>query len=221
MKLALVPGMGADGRLFSRLDLSWCQHRTLSWIPHLPHDTIGSYADRLATHHQLADDELLVGVSMGGIIAAQLAATRRRSAILISSATRPAMLAPWLRTLGPLAAFMPFAAVAMTPSMSIPPGKRLLATMFQAQPPAFLRWACGAILAWPGVERHAGMRSIHGTADRIFPISRQPLPDATIAGGGHLMVFDRAPAVIRALRPLADKSPVVKDGAVPGRSPFP
>jgi pimeloyl-ACP methyl ester carboxylesterase len=42
--------------------------------------------------------------------------------------------------------------------------------------------------------------SIHGSADRLFPLRRQPRVDTVIAGGGHFMVLDRAREVADAIR---------------------
>jgi len=87
----------------------------------------------------------------------------------------------------------------LLPHDLMPAQRKLALEMFEAQDMAFIRWACGAVMEWTGAPRLPGTITIHGTADRVFPIRRQPQVDVTIKDGGHLMVMDRASDISSAI----------------------
>ncbi len=86
MDVHLIPGLGADHRLFARIDLPG--HRLIAhdW-PEMPvGSTLAEFAARLAERIDARVPHALVGVSMGGMVAQELAAlTRPRHIVIISS----------------------------------------------------------------------------------------------------------------------------------------
>src|SRR3546814_1935076 len=83
----LLPGMGADHRLFSRLDLPGLNPKVLQWVPPGEGDSLGDYAKKLQPQITSTEDAVLLGVSLGGMLAVELARLARfRKIILISSA---------------------------------------------------------------------------------------------------------------------------------------
>ena len=57
--------------------------------------------------------------------------------------------------------------------------------MAESVPPAFLRWGCRAILSWRPTPVTAQVFHLHGSADRLIPLSRVR-PTTVIHGAGHL-----------------------------------
>jgi pimeloyl-ACP methyl ester carboxylesterase len=73
--------------------------------------------------------------------------------------------------------------------------RELFAAMLDATPLPFLRWACRAILSWPGViELPTPVRHIHGDRDRIIPV-RRVNADRIVPGAGHLLTLTHPDAV--------------------------
>lgn len=142
-RLVLIPGMGADHRLFDGIELPGREVLRTDWIPHRDGEHLSAYAGRFAEHYGVGAADILM-----------------------------------------------------------PAQRKLVLEMFEVQNMAFIRWACGAVMEWTGAPRLPGTVTIHGTADRVFPIRRQPRVDVTIQGGGHLMVIDRATEITVALRHL-------------------
>lgn len=67
--------------------------------------------------------------------------------------------------------------------------------MLASTPLPFVRWACRAIIEWPGVaEVPMPVRHIHGDRDRIIPLHRVNA-DRVVAGAGHLLTLTHPDAV--------------------------
>jgi pimeloyl-ACP methyl ester carboxylesterase len=204
-RLVLIPGMGADHRLFDGIELPGHEVIRTNWIPHRDGEHLSTYAGRFAEHYGVGAADILIGVSMGGIVAGAMAQrVPPQRLILISSCSDIRQLSPLIAALIPMGPISPFELARLLPRGLMPAQRKLALEMFDAQDMAFIRWACNAVMEWTGAPRLPGTVTIHGTADRVFPIRRQPQVDVTIQGGGHLMVMDQAAEVGSAiLRNLA------------------
>lgn len=199
-RAVLIPGMGADHRLFDGIILPGNDVLRANWIPHRDDDNLSTYAARFAEHYGIGAADILIGVSMGGIIAGAIAQkVPPQRLILVSSCTDICQLSPLMAALSPIGPISPFEVARLLPRGLMPAHRKLALAMFEDQDMDFIRWACGAVMGWTGVYRLPGTVTIHGTVDRVFPIRRQPQVDVTIQGGGHLMVMDRASEVAAAI----------------------
>ena len=199
-RVVLIPGMGADHRLFDGIGLPGREVLLTDWIPHRSGESLAAYAGRFADHYGVGAADILIGVSMGGIVAGVMAQrVPPQRLILISSCTDIRQLSPLIVALSPMGPYSPFGMARLLPRGLMPGQRKLALEMFEAQDMAFIRWACGAVMEWTGAQRLPETVTIHGSADRVFPIRRQSQVDVTIQGGGHLMVMDRAAEVSEAL----------------------
>ena len=202
MDLYLLPGLGADGRLFSKLELPGHEKHALDW-PLMPEgSTLREYAEVLARRVDVSEPHALVGVSMGGMVAQEMAAiTHPLRTIIISSWKGPHEMPMHLRLLrGTHAeklltpAFMKrvMPVVRYQMGLETPEDIALFDAFTAAMPLAQLRIQIAAVLGWEGpVQPAQGLVHIHGDHDRLMPIS--PIKGAeVIRGGGHFMVFNRA-----------------------------
>ena len=199
-RIVLIPGMGADHRLFDGIALPGHDVLHADWIPHRDGENLSTYAARFAENYGIGAADILIGVSMGGIIAGAIAQkVPPRRLTLVSSCTDIRQLSPLIAALSPIGPVSPFELARLLPRGLMPAHRKLALAMFEDQDMAFIRWACGAVMGWTGAPRLPGTVTIHGTADRVFPIRRQPKVDVTIQDGGHLMVMDRAAEVAAAI----------------------
>jgi len=199
-RVVLIPGMGADHRLFEGIALPGHDVVRTNWIPHRDGESLSTYAVRFAEHYGIGTADILIGVSMGGIIAGAIAQkVPPQRLILVSSCTNIRQLSPIIAALSPIGPVSPFEVARLLPRGLMPAHRKVALAMFEDQDMAFIRWACAAVMGWTGVPRLPETVTIHGTADRVFPIRRQPQVDVTIQGGGHLMVMDRAAEVALAI----------------------
>jgi len=202
MRVILLPGMGADARLFGGVRACLPHLEVLDWIEPFAGEPLPSYAERMARRIDGATPFVLGGVSMGGMVAAEmLQHVRPRGLVLVSSATsndcvaRFAALRPLLRTIPPnalakLAGTRPMIRALCGPLSQ--EHRALFRVMLRDTPPAFLRWSLLALLDWAGADIGAvPVLRVHGARDRAIalPVSKGV---RVIDSGGHLCVLTHA-----------------------------
>lgn len=195
--VVLLPGLGADHRLFR-----W-QYEVVPdlivppWPEPKPEDSLSTFAARLADGIPRSDALYVGGSSFGGMVALELAAfVRPRGVILIGSCTGPASLSPLARELQAVAKALPVRAFHPR-RWSLPlvlpkfgqldrDDRSLFMTMARNTPASFLKWGIEAMLSWRPTPATVRIHHIHGSADRLIPL-RRVRPDRVVPGGGHLL----------------------------------
>ena len=210
MHLYLLPGLGADGRLFTKLALPGHEKHALDW-PQMPDgSTLRDYAEVLARRVDATKPHALIGVSMGGMVAQEMASiTKPARTVIISSWKGPHEMPMHLRLLRGMHAeklltpafmkrVMPVVRYQM--GLETPEDIALFDAFTAAMPLAQLRIQIAAVLGWEGpVQPVKGLAHIHGDHDRLMPFGSIKGAEV-IRGGGHFMVFNRAPAVSSAVK---------------------
>lgn len=194
MDLSMVhflPGMGADARLWQDYHHLAPDGAFHDW-PKPSSFSIGiaAYARELIRQFRIDQSDILIGASMGGMMAAEIQRQMPRIVVIqVSSGTHPRQLSPIARRLAPLIRYAPLTLAASIPTTLIP-GRilRLAHDMFQKYDPDFIRWACRILLDWPGLDQPGSLYRILGDRDHLFPLNQQT-PDVVIAGGSHLMTL--------------------------------
>mgnify|MGYP001546008164 CR=1 FL=1 len=181
----VLPGMGADSTMYG--DAQWRRlpnARFVDWPEHHGEKSIAAIAGRIVEANGIEDGEIVIGSSLGGIIACEIARLRDlRVLVLIGSAISPREISGLLALLHPLVSLAPVEFIQRAAGKA--PGE--LAQMFAQSQAAFIRAACAAIFDWPGLDttRIKPLR-IHGTRDRVVPMPREV--DLRVAGG-HLIAM--------------------------------
>lgn len=205
-RVYFISGLGADKRVFEKLDLSWCDPVFVSWINPLPKESLSDYAIRI--RQQIADSSpTIVGVSFGGMLAAEMLRTDPSiKVILLSSIQNSRQLPGWYR----LGKYLPLYRV--LPRFLLLPGGMAGQWIFGARSAAarqtfrqialntdtdFVRWAIWSILHWKSATDLLPIMHIHGTKDRILPRPAGVTADI-IQDGGHLLPLEY-PAIISQL----------------------
>jgi pimeloyl-ACP methyl ester carboxylesterase len=193
--IILLPGMGADGRLF-RLQLAALPDlATPAWIEPYGQEPLTAYAERLARKVDPGEPCIVGGASFGGIVALEMATHLRTEACFLIASVRSPTEFPWrYRALRPLARLGPHyigrvaAWAARWFAASLPRGTKGRLMRLSDPRSAFLKWASWAALDWrptPGA-RKVRVYQNHGAADRTLPI-RYTRPDEVVKGAGHLL----------------------------------
>ena len=205
----LIPGLGADERVFQFLRLQGAV-QVLRWLPpQSPRETLPHYATRLAAGVPEKQPCWLVGVSFGGVLALEIAQLRPLArVVLISSFAGPKEL-PWLGRLARATGLHHLVPPQLLPRLprvtqwffGVRNGReyQLLRQILRYTDPYFTRWAIARLLHWPGRPTPVPVR-IHGTEDRLLPAGAAsigyPLP------GGHLIIISQAREISRILNGL-------------------
>lgn len=207
MKLYLLPGIGCDHRLFDRMGLEGLDVVKLDWPEFKPGSSLASIARDVSTQVNADEPHILVGVSMGGMVAQELAAlTGPVKVVLISSWTGPgewSMLARAGSALRLHRGITHFTMWAIWPVKRVLGRRdratdRLLWEMARKETARKIRIGTGAILRWKGSPWKGAIVRIHGDADHVVPL-RFPV-DHVVRDGAHIMVLTRAEEVGAFLR---------------------
>lgn len=208
MKVYFIPGLGADKRVFKHISLDkGLEMVCLEWITPLPGETLPDYAMRLARKIDTSAPWAVVGLSFGGMLAAEIsAALHPRKTVLISSIASPQELPPYFKAVAPLhlqkwlpvALFKKASIAKRVFTIETDEDKALLRQIIDDSDPAFIRWALGAILGWKSSRPPATLVHIHGDSDFLLPV-RYLQPTHVIANAGHLLVMNHAREVNKIL----------------------
>ena len=205
MDVYLIPGLGADHRLFDRLQLPGHRMVKLDWPEMPPGSTLSDFARALAGQVDATRPHALLGVSMGGMVAQELASiTHSQQVIIISSWKGAHEMPPHLKLLRGThpervlnKTFMKRSMPIMRWQMGVekPEEVELLDRFMELHPLEQLRIQIAACLEWQGPQAPVGpLTHIHGDKDHLMPLSS--IKDAvTVKGGGHFMVYAQAQEV--------------------------
>ena len=196
----IFSGLGADKRVFQKMDFSEYNATFVESI--LPNKTenIENYAKKLS--EQIKHKKpILIGLSFGGIIATEIAKIiETEKIILIASAKTKSEIPNYFRIAGKLKLHK-----LLPPKLMKMPNifsfwffgtenrneKKILAEILNDTDENFLKWAIDKIVNWKNEIEHKNLIHIHGTSDRILPISFVNC-QIKVENGGHFMTLNKA-----------------------------
>lgn len=202
----ILPGMGGDHRMCDLLLPLPGRCVTVDYISWNRNESVHDYALRfmrtLEEEHVLDASRLrcIVGISLGGAIAEEIAAQMQKPPhlILIGSFLSTYELAWYARLfVRRVAAILPstiyraagrilpffMRRISRVPESDL----ALLQDMYNHTPPRFLPRACAALARWPGSDPMNNVIRIHGEDDHIIPLRAQSKVDFRVKGAKHLV----------------------------------
>lgn len=211
----MIPGLAADARLFSALNLGDdVKKQTLKWLQPLKSETLENYAGRLVTQIDQDKPFVLLGVSLGGILAQEVAKhVKAEKVIIISSVKTRKEFPPYFHLIRYLRLHKLFPAMVakkITGVLKLVFGKMsqkeyaIFKNMLMATDNVFIDWAEHAILNWKNEKILPNLVHIHGTDDKVFP-AKYIKNAIWIDGGGHYMVMHNARQVSQLVREVIDR----------------
>jgi pimeloyl-ACP methyl ester carboxylesterase len=208
VKVYFFSGLGADRRVFRHIQLpSGFEPVFIDWIPPLENESLSSYSQRLSKNIDFTESFSLIGLSMGGMIATEIARYQKPAhLVLISSIPASNQLPPYYRLLAriklhrilPISFFLKGAVLKRLFTSESPEDKRLIRNMISKADVSFIRWGMEAIVNWQMENTPENVIHIHGSRDEILP-RRFTQPTFTIPGAGHLMILNHSPEINKIL----------------------
>lgn len=207
--LFLISGLGADARAFARVDLNGYEVTHLNWLIPERHETMHQYAQRLSVPVQNAANPVVIGVSLGGMLACEMTTFLPDiRAILISSIKSPEERSLILKAgrVFPIQGLLPISVMKRMSFLWTYAKRKYpeedvkhMIEMFHETDSRFLRWGMLNAPRWKGRGDASRIAHIHGDKDRMFPIGRIRGCEV-VQGGTHLMVYQRGEQVTRLIR---------------------
>jgi pimeloyl-ACP methyl ester carboxylesterase len=205
----LISGLGADRRLFNKLDLPGYELVHIDWLEPDEHDTLTIYAKKLINYYGVKPGSVVVGVSMGGMLTVEISGiVKLNKAIIISSVKDASEFPAYFKLFKkvPIYKIIPHGfytsmGFLIKPLFGEMKGKSgfLFADMISNSSPKFMRWAMHAILQWQPKPLHAKLYHIIGNKDIIFPHKKITTATHIIEGGSHDMVYTRGREISKLL----------------------
>lgn len=199
LNIYLLPGMGADKRLYDPIGLTVGKHHFIEW-EHIPEAiTLTDYAEHLVSNIR-TENNVYIGSSMGGMMAVEMQHLKPSDRLILLSApasrdefppllnrVRDLRMGKWfnpnqLYKLNRLAdTFMGF---------KDKDDRQLFYEMLEGYGPEFLHYAVNAILNWDQRKRPDNYFQIIGDKDALFKQKRMIDP-VMVQGSGHFMTFEQ------------------------------
>jgi len=203
-KIFCFTGLGGDERLFSKLSIPGFD---LVYVPYInalnQEESIEDYCIRFAKKVHCTSNDYLMGVSLGGVMAVELAKhLSYKKVILISSAKTKNEFPPffdllkwfnfdleypdkWVSFLGIYKGIF---------GLQTQEEEDLFISMLKKTKNEFFNWSKQAILNWKNTALPSRFIHVHGTSDFVFP-SMFIKDYEPVNNGGHFMVYSQAKQV--------------------------
>lgn len=214
-RLVLLPGLGADHRLFRPQLAAFSNARCPRWIEPRRDESLPAYAARFSPAIPTDKPFVLVGFSFGGMVALELARSlppedRPLGVLLISGVRSARAISNTFKIQQAIGSLVPaplaHTVIAGPLSSLFARRDRLSAehTVWLREMASdidirFLRWAARASARWTHDGRvPVPVAHIHGRRDPVIPYVAHPeLPDgeATLLDAGHLITWTAASTV--------------------------
>jgi pimeloyl-ACP methyl ester carboxylesterase len=214
-KVFLIAGMGADTRIYNRIDIpDKYEVVPVDWIEPNESDTLSIYAQNLIYQYDIVPRSIVIGNSLGGMLAIEIAKKINLQKVILISSIKTIDEAPFYfklfraipvyklftdKMLGVIKYFINPLFGAKEKD-----GSWLFRDMYDNTSRKFLRWSMGATVHWDNKTIPENVYHISGDKDMVFNYKR--LKGATIIKGGtHLMLFDMAKEINKWLKPILKK----------------
>jgi len=196
----LIPGMGADKRLFQRFHLPNGKVHHLDWIAHEKSKSLREYAALMANRIQ-TENNIIVGSSMGGMVTVEISKQINPMGVVLVSA--PAGRHEFPRSLKNLRALKLHRALNAKQVMRISrlcdlfmgfkteEQRTMFYDMLSGNGEDFLHFSVGAVLEWENTTPPpVPFIQILGSKDKLF--SHKKIRNAhVIDGSGHFTAFEK------------------------------
>ena len=208
MKAYFISGLGADKKAFYKLKLpAGYEPVYLDWITPLSGESLKDYAYRFSGFIDDKEDFILVGLSLGGMVASEIARIKSPRKVILLSTVSCSDEMPWYFRWAGKTGIQKIIPAGLYKKMTImnhfmgsksKTDKAMVLSFVNQTDPAFIRWSINAILGWEQHERLNNSIHIHGNKDRLLP-HRYTRASHIIENGRHLMVLNKADAINKIL----------------------
>ena len=197
----LIPGQGADYRLFNNLKIDSAYNvRHIKYITPEKGTNLKNYAKKLSNQIDTSKQFILIGVSLGGMIATEIGDfLNPEKIIVISSAKSRNELPGRYRFQKKIPVYKIVSnRMAKIGAQILQPivepdrnkEKKIFKNMLKDKDPKFLRRTIGMIINWERTKYRDDIIHIHGNIDKTIPIKNVKY-NYLIENGSHMITLTR------------------------------
>ena len=211
----LIPGQGADHRQYQNLDLG--QDFNLRHIRYFTPDLgmdMREYAFLLSRQIDISRPYIIIGTSLGGMLATEMATFMSPKKVIIISSAKSRKELPYhyriqkyieINNLIP-ASLTKLGAQLLQPLVEPDRNtyKEIFVSMLEDKDPLFLSRTLEMIVSWEREEAPRSIIHIHGDNDNTLSIKNVDA-DYTIEGGSHMMVLTRGDEISAIIKEVLAK----------------
>ena len=218
IKVYLIPGQGADYRLFNQLKLGDKYDTVHIQFTTPPRKcSLSDYAQILLEQVDSSENFILIGVSIGGMIAVEMSEIIKPLQTIVISSAKCRQELPHryrfmrffpLNKLTPKSFYKIGAQIAqpiVEPDRKI--GKEVFKAMLKDKKPLFFKRTANMIINWKRKTYSDGIIHIHGNNDHTIPL-RKVKADYIIKKGSHMMVYTKGEEINELLSKLLSPNPI-------------
>ncbi len=204
-KVYCFPGQGANSRIFDRLklDTSLFDIQIIEYDKYVKkHSSMKSVALEISKQMDTNNNFVFLGVSLGGMICAELSEILNPSKTIIISSAKNRKELPFryrLQKTIPLILLVPgflIKKAAITLQPIIEPDARtdkfFFSSMLKAKTSEYMKNSVKLILKWKRKSNNSKIYHIHGNNDHTIPIRNIKNADRIIKNGSHMMTYTKA-----------------------------
>jgi pimeloyl-ACP methyl ester carboxylesterase len=208
----LLPGQGADFRSFKNINFppAYSIHPIFYDVPPAG-ATMQEYAQQLASQIDTSKPFILLGVSLGGMLATEMSTFLNPEQVVVISSAKCRFELPTRYT---FQQYIPLYK-AVSPNLSkrgalwlqpiVEPDRNkeraTCVAMLEDKDPLFLRRTIEMIIEWEREEAPEGIVHIHGDKDHTIPF-RNVKSTHRLSGGSHMMVLTKGEEVSQVLEQI-------------------
>jgi pimeloyl-ACP methyl ester carboxylesterase len=212
LHLYLLPGQGADDRLFDSLQFPehFVVHHISYPIP-AAKTTMREFAEQLAVQIDTTQPFMLMGASFGGMLCSEMTTfLNPEKTIIVSSAKHRKELPPRYRFqhFVPIYRIIPSGVIKLGAIILQPvvePERQLqkstFKSMLKSKDRHYMKRSVAMIMDWEKTEDSPEIIHIHGSKDHMLPM-RHVRADIIIPKGSHVMTLTQAKALQQVIDPL-------------------
>ncbi len=195
----LIPGLGADYNLYNNLKLD-SSYDTIHVKRIMPekHETLKAYSERISNQIDTTNKFILVGVSLGGMIATELAENLNPEKVIIISSAKNRNELPWhykFMKVVPINKIIPAGFIKMCSFVAQPlvepdrnKEKETFKQMLKDVDAKTLKRSINLIINWDRDNNYYPIAHIHGTKDHTLPI-KNVSAEYIVDKGSHMMIL--------------------------------
>jgi pimeloyl-ACP methyl ester carboxylesterase len=207
------PGQGSDRRLFDSLSISpGYQIKVIEYGTPEAGMSMTEFARELSRQIDTSKPFVLVGVSLGGMICAELnEILHPHKTILISSAKNRGDLPRRYRFQSKVPFYKLFpGSVLLVGARVLQPivepdrksHKETFESMLGSKDPIYMERTIAMIMNWDRLSNSGKIYHIHGTSDRTLPFGKIKAPTHVVEKGSHMMTLTKAKEVSQILNSI-------------------